>query len=158
MFSTAIVTLEQRAAFVDLLATRRGFVWHGLGDLAPDPGPATGQILMVRANRVVRRTTRPATPAGSSLGVNLGALAIAFAERLESGGVAVTPQQSERFVRALQAGAPPSRRSLYYLARENFVGDAADLPIFNDVFAGLFGAPAGTDRHREQAPAAALAG
>ncbi|MEY2514610.1 MAG: hypothetical protein QOJ89_1968 [bacterium] len=65
--------------------------------------------MLVRANRVVRSTSGPATQVADTLGLDLVALATAFAKRLqEAGDIAVTPAQSEQYARALQLD-PPGR-------------------------------------------------
>jgi hypothetical protein len=145
MFSTTVASLAQRAAFIDLLTAGRGFS-HELGEMQP---ACAGQIVRVRANRVIRRMSAPVARVAEAGGVNLGALAAAFAERLQDAGMALTPQQSERCVSALQGDKPPSRRSLYYLTREIFVTETVQLATFNTVFAEIFGTPVGADRHRE---------
>jgi uncharacterized protein with von Willebrand factor type A (vWA) domain len=153
MFSTSIVTLDQRSALTDLLARRHGTASYELGEQPLQH--ALGQIVMVRANRIVRRlSATPVAQAVDAIAVNLGALAAAFAERLgQADGMSVTAEQSERYARALQLDPPRSRRSLYYLSREIFITDAGQLVTFNQKFAEIFGEPAGFDRYREQAPA-----
>lgn len=154
MFSASIVTLDQRAAFMDLLAHGSGTVARELGEQPAASPTSRRQIVMVRANRVIRRTTAgPVAQVADAVAVNLAALAAAFAERLEQdGGMAVTTQQCEQYAGALALGAPRSRRSLYYMTREIFVTEAGQLTTFNDLFAEVFGEPAGADRYREQAP------
>ena len=155
MFSTEVVTLDQRAAFIDLLAARHGSPSHELGEPGPD---RSGRFVRVRANRVISRMSAPAVAfIAESSGVDLGAMGAAFAERLLAAGLAITPEQTERCIGTLQAHTPPSRRSLYYLTREIFVTDGVQLTTFNEVFADLFGAPAGADRYREQVKAVAVA-
>jgi uncharacterized protein with von Willebrand factor type A (vWA) domain len=151
MFSTEIVTLDQRAAFMDLLAASSAGTSLDLGEIAPASRGCAGQIVRVRANRVIRRrSAAPAARVAEHAGSDLGALSAAFVERLRDAGVAVTADGAERCSGALQAGSPPSRRSLYYLTRETLVTDAMQLATFNEVFADVFGAPAGADRYREQ--------
>ncbi|MEA2139648.1 MAG: uncharacterized protein QOG56_2798 [Solirubrobacteraceae bacterium] len=147
MFSATVATMDQRAAFIDLLLGGR--------DSLPDQmyRHVPGEIVMVRDNRVVRRgRARPVAPVAEAVGLDLGALAAAFADRLQDAGMAVTAEQSERCIGALQDRTPPSRRSLYYLTRETFVTESVQLSTFNRVFADVFGAPAGADRYREQTP------
>ncbi|MEY2516102.1 MAG: uncharacterized protein QOJ89_3460 [bacterium] len=150
MFSATIVTLDERAALVDLLAAARGSGTDGLGSTSSERGPSTGHIVMVRANRVIRRMTAALTPAVNAIGVDLAALAAAFGDRLHDAGMPVTPLQSQQCVRAIQERQPPSRRSLYYMTRAIFVTETVHLTTFNRVFADVFGTPAGADRHREQ--------
>ncbi|MEY2440685.1 MAG: hypothetical protein QOJ46_111 [bacterium] len=153
MFSTSIVTLDQRSALTDLLARRHGTASYEWGQQPMQH--SLGQIVLVRANRIVRRlSATPVAQVGDAMAANLGALAVAFAQRLrQADGLSVTVEQSERYARALELDPPRSRRSLYYLSREIFITEAGQLMTFNRQFAEVFGEPAGADRYREQAPA-----
>lgn len=151
MFSASIVTLDERAAFIDLLARRTATPAHALGEQAPGAGRP---IVMIRGSRILRsRIATPVAEVTASLGVNLGALATAFTARLRlDGDIEITPAQAEGYAEALALETPRSRRALYYLTREVFVTKAGQLEAFNRVFTETFGAPAGTDRHRETTP------
>jgi hypothetical protein len=153
MFSTSIVTLDQRSALTDLLSRRGGSASYELGEQPLQH--SLGQIVMVRANRIVRRlAAMPVEQVGIATAANLGALAVAFAEHLgKTDALSVTEEQVARYARALRLDPPRSRRSLYYLSREIFITEAGQLAAFNERFAEVFGEPAGFDRYREQAPA-----
>ena len=148
--------MSRRAAFIDLLARRHATTSH-----APPSRPRTGaqEIVTVRGGLVVGRVgATSTTPVVDVLGSHLSALAAAFSQRLmQDGGLAVTPVQAERYSRILQEDMPRSRRSLYYLTRETFVTDGAQLETFNRLFAETFGEPAGADRYREDATAMPIA-
>jgi hypothetical protein len=150
MFSASIVTLDERAAFIDLLAGRNGSASLNGGIGARGTGR---ELVLVRGGRVLRRTPLiPVAEITATLGVNLGALAAAFADRLRlDGDIPITIAQAERYETALALQTPRSRRALYYLTREVFVTDASQLPAFHRVFAETFGEPAGADRYREHA-------
>jgi hypothetical protein len=150
MFSASIVTLDERAAFIALLARRNGVRPQAVS--GPEPG-SEREIVMIRGSRIVRRTTgTPVAEVASPLGVNLGALAAAFTARLQlDGGIEISPEQAEQYASALQTQAPRSRRALYYLTREIFVTQAGQIEGFNRVFSETFGKPAGADRYREHA-------
>jgi hypothetical protein len=147
MFSAEIVTLDQRAALMDLLAGSRDATSL---QLAPASRGGADQIVRVRANRVIRRGAAPTARVADHSGIDLGALAAAFVGRLRDAGMPIAAADGERCSRALRAGRPPSRRSLYYLTRDTLVTDAAQLATFNQVFADVFGPPVGADRYREQ--------
>ena len=159
MFSAPIHTLEQRAAFIDLLARR-------CGDVAPDVGVGRSTTagaslrtsVRVRAGRVVPLVRAVSIPSGAheveTVGLHLAALADAVAERLHEAEIPVTSAQSERYEHSLQLATPRSRRELYLRTREIFLTDSGQFATFNRVFAEVFGAPAGADRHRESEPVA----
>lgn len=149
MFTAEVVTLDQRARFTDLLAEPHGSGRCDLEVMALASRHPLGEVVRIRANRIIRR--RSAAPLAQAGGIDLGALAAAFADRLHDAGMPVTPLQSRQCVSALRERQPPSRRSMYYLTREIFVTQDVQLSTFNDVFADVFGAPAGADRYREQA-------
>jgi hypothetical protein len=163
MFSEPIHTLEQRAAFIDLLARR-------CGDVAPDVGTgrstAAGASLRtsvrIRAGRVVP-LVRPisigsgAHEVDTKVGLHLAASADVVAERLHEAEIPVTPAQAECYEQSLQLTKPRSRRELYYRTRAIFLTDSEQLATFNRVFAEVFGAPAGADRHRESEHVASFA-
>jgi len=80
------------------------------------------------------------------LEVDLVALACAVGQRLHAAHVSVTPDQSERYARALQLAKPRSRDALYLTTRAIFVTDVDQLETFDGVFAEIFGAPRATDQ------------
>jgi hypothetical protein len=151
MFSTAVNTLEERAAFIALLARRSG---DGSLRFDESPAPARSAHVRIRGGQVVMRhrvlVTAPAAREVTTVGFDLAALAGAFTKRLhEADEGAYTPAQSDDFALALSAGVPRSRRSLYYATKEIFAPADGHEATFNRVFAEVFGAPVGTDRHRE---------
>jgi uncharacterized protein with von Willebrand factor type A (vWA) domain len=82
--------------------------------------------------------------------VDLPALAGAFCRRLHDAGLPVTPVRAADLVRALALARPVSRRRLYFTARSVLVSDPLQVPVFDAVFAAVFGgmradAPFATD-------------
>lgn len=73
------------------------------------------------------------------LTLDLPALTVAFARRLQEAGVPVPVDRAERFARALRLVRPVSRRRLYFTARTAFVTEQGQLAAFNRVFAEVFG-------------------
>ena len=76
------------------------------------------------------------------IGLDLPALAGAFARRLHDAGVPVTPERTARFAEALALVRPVARRRLYWTARAVFVSDATQVKAFDAVFREVFGGPA----------------
>ena len=76
-----------------------------------------------------------------ALELDLPALSVAFGRRLHAAGVPVAAERAQRFAQAMTLVAPESRRRLYYTARSAFLSDATQVPIFNRVFAEVFGRP-----------------
>jgi len=74
--------------------------------------------------------------------LDLPPLAGALGRRLHEAGVAVTPERSVGFARALTLVRPVSRRRLYWTARAAFVTDDAQVAAFDRVFGSVFGNPA----------------
>jgi uncharacterized protein len=72
--------------------------------------------------------------------LDLAALAGSLGKRLRDAGIAVTPERSAEFARALMLTRPQSRRRLYWTARSVFVSDRAEVGAFDAVFAEVFGA------------------
>jgi uncharacterized protein with von Willebrand factor type A (vWA) domain len=72
--------------------------------------------------------------------IDLPRLATAFGQRLHDARMAVSPDQTVQYVRALQLTAPGSRRGLYVTTRAVFVTDMDQLATFNSIFAQVFGA------------------
>jgi uncharacterized protein len=77
-----------------------------------------------------------------TVGVDLPALAGAFARRLHDAGLPVTPERTARFAEALALVRPIARRRLYWTARAVFVSDAAQIKAFDAVFRAVFGSRA----------------
>jgi len=151
MFSTAVNTLEERVAFIALLARRSGNGSHVFDE---SPAAARAGRVRIRGGQVVMRPSvllaTPVTQEVTTIGFDLAALAGAFTERLhEADDGAYTSAQSDDFALALSAGAPRSRRSLYYATKEIFAPAEGHEATFNRVFAEVFGAAVGADRHRE---------
>jgi uncharacterized protein with von Willebrand factor type A (vWA) domain len=163
MFSIPIHSLEQRTAFIDRLARRPDSLAHRAGDEPNAPiGVRAARLVRVGGGRILRRGAAVSVASGvastSTVEVNFAALAGAFARRLHDvDAFTVTSDQSERYARALALTTPRSRRSLYLTTRSIFVTDVEHVAAFNRVFAEVFGAPAGTDRHREGEIARVLA-
>jgi uncharacterized protein with von Willebrand factor type A (vWA) domain len=65
-----------------------------------------------------------------------------FARRLHDAGVPVTAERAAWFAQALSAVEPVSRRRLYWTARAVLVTGTAEVPIFDAVFASVFGSAA----------------
>ena len=106
-----------------------------------------------------------AEPGGSlpfavaTIHLDLAPLAGALGKRLRDAGIAVTPERSAEFARALTLTRPQSRRRLYWTARSVFVTDRAETAAFDAVFGEVFGtspapeAPDLEDARTEPAPA-----
>ncbi|HEY3765674.1 MAG TPA: VWA domain-containing protein [Gaiellales bacterium] len=71
--------------------------------------------------------------------LDLPALAGAFCRRLHDAGLTATPERTADLARALHLVRPVSRRRLYFTARSVLVTDAAQVPVFDAVFAEVFG-------------------
>jgi uncharacterized protein with von Willebrand factor type A (vWA) domain len=84
-------------------------------------------------------TSRFAVTAVETIGLDLPALAGAFARRLHDAGVPVTPERIARFAEALALVRPVARRRLYWTARAVFVSDATQIKAFDAVFREVFG-------------------
>jgi cytochrome P450 len=161
MFSTQVNTMQERAAFIALLARRYGDVAGDRGTQPSVAGQYVSQTIMrVRGCLVVSQRAMsavPDAPKAQTIGLDVAALAGAFAERLrDADGVAFTHTQSKTYADALQQHMPRSRRSLYYMTREIFVTGDEHAATFNRVFSEVFGLPVGADRHRERERAPAL--
>jgi hypothetical protein len=92
-----------------------------------------------------------------TLGLDLPAVSSAFARRLHDAGVPVTVERAGWFAQALTAVEPVSRRRLYWAARAVFVTGTADVPMFNAVFASVFGSAASPPEDEDQPQAEAEA-
>lgn len=71
--------------------------------------------------------------------IDLPALAAAFGRALRLAGIPVTPARSARFAQALSLTSPLDRGRVYWSARAVLVSGRDQLPIFDRVFAGVFG-------------------
>ena len=76
---------------------------------------------------------------------DLPAVVWMFSQRLQDGGVKVTPARSGLYLRALQLTKPRSRRQLYITTRAIFVTDLRQLPTFDRIFAEVFGSCSTTE-------------
>ncbi len=73
------------------------------------------------------------------LGLDLPAVAGTFSRRLHESGLPVTVERAAWFAQALAVVEPISRRRLYWTARAAFVSDRMQVPVFDAVFASVFG-------------------
>lgn len=71
--------------------------------------------------------------------VDLAVLAARFAERLRGAGLPVGPERSARFAAAVALVRPESVRELYWCGLATLVGDPAEIPVFDGIFALIFG-------------------
>jgi len=69
---------------------------------------------------------------------DVAAFAARLGRKLHAAGLAVTPERSARFARALQLHPPVDRAALYWDARLSFVASHADLAVFDGVFSAVF--------------------
>jgi uncharacterized protein with von Willebrand factor type A (vWA) domain len=74
-----------------------------------------------------------------TLGLDLPSVSSAFARRLHDAGLPVTAERASWFAQALTAVEPVSRRRLYWTARGVFVTETTQVPVFDAVFASVFG-------------------
>jgi uncharacterized protein len=74
--------------------------------------------------------------------LDLPAVAGAFCRRLHDAGLPVTPARAADLARALALVRPVSRRRLYFTARSVLVADPLQVPVFDAVFAAVFGGAA----------------
>jgi uncharacterized protein len=77
-----------------------------------------------------------------SLGLDVPAVASRFSRRLHDAGVPVTADRAAWFAQALRVVEPVSRRRLYWTARGVFVTGTDEVPVFDAVFASVFGSTA----------------
>ncbi len=71
--------------------------------------------------------------------LDLPPLVGAFARRLHDGGVPVSAERAARLAEALAVVRPVARRRLYWTVRAVLVSDLSQVPIFDRVFAAIFG-------------------
>jgi uncharacterized protein len=74
-----------------------------------------------------------------TVALDLPALAGAFCRRLHDAGLPVVPARAADLARALALVRPVSRRRLYFTARAVLVADPLQVPVFDAVFAEVFG-------------------
>jgi hypothetical protein len=79
------------------------------------------------------------TSGARTIQLDLAAVAAALSRRLYAAGVPVAPERAVILTEALTLVSPVSRRSLYCTARAVFVSAPAHLPVFDRVFASVFG-------------------
>jgi uncharacterized protein with von Willebrand factor type A (vWA) domain len=77
-----------------------------------------------------------------SAALDLPPLVGAFARRLHDAGVPVDADRAVRLARALTLTEPVARRRLYWTVRSVLVSDLSQVPIFDRVFAAVFGGAA----------------
>jgi hypothetical protein len=70
---------------------------------------------------------------------DLAVLASRFAARLRVEGLPVGPERSARFASAVTLAHPETVRDLYWCGLATLVGDPAEIPTFDRVFALVFG-------------------
>ncbi|HEY8474449.1 MAG TPA: VWA domain-containing protein [Natronosporangium sp.] len=75
---------------------------------------------------------------------DIATVAARFAAELAAAGVAVGPERSERFARAVLVAQPATTRQLYWCALATLVADPADVPILARVFQATFAAAPAT--------------
>ncbi len=73
-----------------------------------------------------------------SVGVDLAEVAGRFGYLLHAAGVPVTPGRSGRFAAVLHLDPPRTVEQAYWRARVTLVGEHAELPVFDRVFAEVF--------------------
>jgi uncharacterized protein with von Willebrand factor type A (vWA) domain len=74
--------------------------------------------------------------------LDLPPLVAALARRLHDTGVPVDAERAARLAEALAVVRPVARRRLYWTVRSVLVSDLSQVPIFDRVFAAVFGGPA----------------
>jgi hypothetical protein len=104
---------------------------HAMNDTSPT-APAT-------LERWPAQRVGDAVVGVQTIQLDVPAVAAALSQRLYSAGVPVTPERAVTFARALSLVSPVSRSYLYCTARAIFVSSAAHLPVFDRVFASVFG-------------------
>ncbi len=95
-----------------------------------------------------------------TVGLDLPLLVGAFSRRLRDAGLPAGAERAARFARALTLTEPVARRRLYWTARAVFVSDRSQVPLFDRVFAEVFGggsSPAAAPPDEEARPDLAAA-
>lgn len=80
-----------------------------------------------------------ATPAGPARSADLATLAAEFAGLLDASGAPVPVHRAVWWTLAVSAGNPSTVRELYWLSRVTLVDRPEHLPVFDAVFARVFG-------------------
>jgi uncharacterized protein with von Willebrand factor type A (vWA) domain len=78
---------------------------------------------------------------------DLADLVARFAARLRAEGLPVGPERSARFASAVELARPATTRELYWCGLATLVGDQAEIPTFDRVFATVFEGSAPPDRN-----------
>ncbi|PJM95239.1 vWA domain-containing protein [Streptomyces sp. CB01373] len=81
---------------------------------------------------------------------DLPALAASFTATLQEAGIAVGPDRTRSFARALTLLAPSTKRELRHCALATLVSDPEQIELFDEVFREVFGGPAGRGAQRGQ--------
>ena len=83
---------------------------------------------------------------------DLAELAARFAARLRAAGLAVGPDRSARFARAVTLADPVTTNELYWCARVTLVSEPGELAAFDRVFHQVFVAPGRATSQPPQPP------
>ena len=86
------------------------------------------------------------------IGPDVADVAARFSTLLHAAGVAVTPERAGRFASALHIAPPSAVRELYWLARVTLITDQPSIPVFDAVFASVFGGMVDPAEFRGDAP------
>ena len=73
------------------------------------------------------------------IALDLPPLVAGFGRRLHDAGLPVTPERAARFAEALKLTNPVARTRLYWIARATLLSDVSQRPVFDRVFAEVFG-------------------
>jgi uncharacterized protein len=101
--------------------------------------------MSLTAQATLEREPAPETPTGDAafgvktIELDVPAVAAALSRQLYAAGLPATPERAVNFARALTLVSPVSRSYLYCTARAVFVSSPAQLPLFDRVFASVFG-------------------
>lgn len=71
-------------------------------------------------------------------GPDLAEVAAGFGQVLHAAGVAVTPERTGRFAKAVATGRPLTNDELYWMARVTLAGSRSDIEVLDRVFAQVF--------------------
>ncbi|MFJ2733925.1 MULTISPECIES: VWA domain-containing protein [unclassified Streptomyces] len=81
---------------------------------------------------------------------DLPELAVSFTAALHEAGIAVGPDRTRSFARALTLLAPSTKRELRHCALATLVSDPEQIKLFDEVFRKVFGGPADRGEQRGQ--------
>ncbi len=90
---------------------------------------------------------------GQPGGPDLAEVAARFSSLLHAAGVPVSPERAGRFASAVHLAPPVTVDELYWLGRVTLVADHAHIPVFDRVFAQVFGGLVDPADFRGDAPA-----